>query len=94
EKIIADLKRNGIKCEEIGYVDNSNQVFLMYNDKEKKEILPKFRESAYTKIKQEIGEETPETVEIMEKNIEKTAIEALKKRKKIIEYISSHRKDL
>ncbi|MFX1316890.1 MAG: AIR synthase-related protein [Promethearchaeota archaeon] len=93
EKIIADLKRNGINCEEIGYVDDSNQVFLTYKDKERKEILPKFRESAYTKIKQEIGEETPETFDIMENNVEKAAIDALKKRKKIIDYVSSHKKD-
>ena len=56
---------------------------------EKKEILPKFRESAYTKIKQEIGEETPETLDLMENNIEKAALEALKKRKKIIKYIKN-----
>jgi len=89
EKIIADLKRNGIKCDEIGYVDDSNKVFLTYKGKEKKEILPKFRESAYTKIKQEIGEDPPESLDIMEKNIEQAALEALKKRKRIIEYIKN-----
>ncbi|MBA7698776.1 hypothetical protein ES703_107458 [subsurface metagenome] len=86
-KIIADLERNNIKCNEIGYVDNSNQVFLTYTGKEKKKILPKFRESAYTKIKQEIGEDTPESLEKMEKSIEKAATEAVKKRQRIIEYI-------
>jgi len=89
EKIIADLNRNNIKCDEIGYVDDSNQVFLTYKGKKKKEILPKFRESAYTKIKQEIGEETPETLDLMENNIEEAALEALKKRKKIIKYIKN-----
>jgi hydrogenase expression/formation protein len=87
EIIIADLKRKNIKCDEIGYVDDSNQVYLTSKGKEKKEILPKFRESAYTKIKQEVGEETPEMVDIMKRDIEKAAIEALKKRKKIIDYI-------
>ncbi len=89
DKIIFDLKRKNIRCDEIGYVDDSNQVFLTYKGKEKKEILPKFRESAYTKIKQEIGENTPDIIDIMEKDIEKAALEALKKRKKIIEYIKS-----
>ena len=87
DKIIADLERKSIKCDEIGYVDDSNQVFLTYKDKEKKEILPKFRESAYTKIKQEIGEDIPESIENMEKCIQKAALEALEKRKKIIGYI-------
>ncbi len=87
EKIISDLKRINIKCAEIGYVDNSMQVSLTYADKREKEILPKFRESAYTKIKKEIGEDTPESLEIMERDIEKAALEALKKRKKIINFI-------
>ncbi|MFX1313306.1 MAG: hypothetical protein ACFFHD_11930, partial [Promethearchaeota archaeon] len=87
QEIIFDLRRNNIKCDEIGYVDDSNQVYMNYQDKAKKQILPKFRESAYTKIKQEIGEETPKFLEIMEKNVEEAAMEALKKRKKIIEYI-------
>jgi len=87
EDIIADLRRKNIKCDEIGYVDDSNQVYLTYKGEEKKDILPKFRESAYTKIKQEIGEETPENLDLMEKNIEIAAFEALKKRKGIIQYI-------
>lgn len=89
EKIIADLNRNKIKCDEIGYVDNSKEVFITYNGKEKKGVLPKFRESAYTKIKQEIGEETPENLDLMENKIEEAALEALKKRKKIIKYIKN-----
>jgi hydrogenase expression/formation protein len=87
EEIITDLRRKNIKCDEIGYVDDSNQVYLTYKGKEKREILPKFRESAYTKIKQEIGEKKPYDLELMEKNIETAALEALKKRKRIIEYI-------
>jgi hydrogenase expression/formation protein len=87
EKIISDLVKNDIKCNEIGYVDNSNQVCMTYKGQQKKVILPKFRESAYTKIKQEIGEEKPESINMMEKNIEEAALKALKKRKQIIEYI-------
>jgi hydrogenase expression/formation protein len=87
EKIINDLTSHNIKCAEIGYVDDSKQVSIVYKSAEKKNILPKFRESAYTKIKQEIGENTPESKEIMEKRLEKAALNALNKRKKIIEYI-------
>ncbi|MHA1240266.1 MAG: AIR synthase-related protein [Promethearchaeota archaeon] len=87
QKIISDLRSINIMCDEIGYVDNSNQVCMTYKGKEKKKILPKFRESAYTKIKQEIGEEPPESQIVMEHNIEKAASEALQKRKKIIDYI-------
>jgi len=88
EQIISDLAEINIKCAEIGYVDNSKQVTMIYEGEEKRSILPRFRESAYTKIKQEIGEETPDMKLEMEKKIEKAAIEALRKRKTIINYIN------
>ena len=89
KKIISDLAKKNIKCAEIGFVDDSNQVNMVFQGMEKQDILPKFRESAYTKIKQEIGEETPESIHKMEKSIELAAEEALKKRKKIITYIKN-----
>ncbi|NVM17838.1 MAG: hypothetical protein HWN80_08985 [Candidatus Lokiarchaeota archaeon] len=89
DKIIRDLATQNIRCAEIGYVDSSNQVNMIFEGDEKKSLLPRFRESAYTKIKQEIGEETPELKVEMEKKIEKAALEALKKRQKIINYIKN-----
>ena len=89
EQIIRDLASINIKCAEIGYVDKSNQVTMIYEGGEKRSILPQFRESAYTKIKQEIGEDTPEEKLEMEKKIEKAATEALKKRQKIIDYVKN-----
>jgi len=87
ELIISDFKKRNIQCAEIGYVDNSNQVNIVYENNIKEEILPRFRESAYTKIKQEIGEDSPKHKEEMENQIEEAALKALEKRKKIIEYI-------
>ncbi|MHA2289732.1 MAG: AIR synthase-related protein [Promethearchaeota archaeon] len=88
-QIVKDLAALKIKCAEIGYVDDSNKVNMIFEGEQKKSILPQFRESAYTKIKQEIGEETPETIREMEKKIEKAATEALKKRQTIIDYIKN-----
>jgi len=89
EDIIEDLAKNHIKCAEIGYVDDSKKVSMIYQD-EKQIILPRFRESAYTKIKQEIGEETPENIEDFEKSIEKAANQAMEKRNRIIDYINNN----
>lgn len=88
-KIISDLRENGIKCSEIGYVDDSNQIKMIFAKDKQENILPRFRESAYTKIKQEIGEQTPESKEEMENDIQVTASNAIKKRNKIIKYIKS-----
>ena len=87
KKIISDLKRINIGCAEIGFVDDSKEVSMIYSDKMKKTVLPRFRESAYTKVKQVIGEETPKSIGEMEKKIEAAANAALEKRKHIIELI-------
>ncbi len=89
EQIIEDLSKNNIQCAEIGYADDSKKISMVFQDKKVEKVLPKFRESAYTKVKQEIGEETPENKVLMEKSIEKTAMEALEKRKRVIEYIKN-----
>jgi len=91
EQIISDLKRSSIKCAEIGYVDDSKKVYMTYEDGRKQEIKPKFRESAYTKIKQEVGEESPDELLNMERAIEAAAEQALEKRKKIIEHIMNQK---
>jgi len=87
KKVISDLGRINIKCSEIGYVNDSNQVKMVYSDNREEAILPKFRESAYTKIKQKIGELNPDLMEEMENKIESAFLNAIEKRKKIIEYI-------
>ncbi|TFG13077.1 MAG: hypothetical protein EU535_05460, partial [Promethearchaeota archaeon] len=91
-KIITDLQNINIKCNEIGFVDDSKQVSMIFENKKQRDILPRFRESAYTKIKQEIGEEIPETMVDMQNNIEKAAFEALKKRKRILNFIKNSNK--
>ncbi len=87
DQIISDLNEINVKCKEIGYVDNSMDVSMIFEGEEKKNVLPRFRESAYTKIKQEIGEETPEAIDIMEKKVERVARQSLNKRREIIDYI-------
>jgi len=86
DKIIADLAENDIKCAEIGRVNNSKEITMVFDD-ETENIIPRFRESAYTKIKQEIGEDTPDKIKKMKDKVEKAALEALSKRKAIIAYI-------
>ncbi|MFX0001655.1 MAG: AIR synthase-related protein [Candidatus Hodarchaeota archaeon] len=88
-KIILDLRENDIKCSEIGYVDDSNQIKIVFAKDEQENVLPRFRESAYTKIKQEIGEEVPESKEEMEKKLEIAAANAIMKRNRVIKYIKS-----
>jgi hydrogenase expression/formation protein len=89
DRIISDLENHNIKCNEIGYVNESKEIIMVYGDEKMKQILPRFRESAYTKIKQQIGEDTPISSKIMEENVEGAALKAINKRKNMIEYIKS-----
>ncbi|MFX0106592.1 MAG: AIR synthase-related protein [Candidatus Hodarchaeota archaeon] len=88
-KIISDLRENNIKCSEIGYVDDSNQIKMIFAKDKQENILPRFRESAYTKIKQQIGEEVPESKVEMENKLLLAAANAIMKRNNIIQYIKS-----
>jgi len=90
EKIISSLKEANISCAEIGVVDDSNQVSMIFEGDTKKELLPRFRESAYTKIKEEIGEETPDSIKEMESKIEIASSKAIQKRTRIVDYIKKH----
>jgi hydrogenase expression/formation protein len=89
DDIIQDLAKINIKCAEIGYVDDSETVSMISQD-EKRNVLPRFRESAYTKIKQEIGESTPENIKQMERELEEAANKAIEKRKRMIDYINNN----
>ncbi|MCP4763767.1 MAG: hypothetical protein GY870_18495 [archaeon] len=89
EYIISLINNLGIKIIEIGQVDDSGKVVFI-KEKGESAVLPRFRESAYTKVKQVIGEETPDKVLEMEQKIEKAAMEAIDKRGKIIDYVKKN----
>ena len=91
-QIISDLNNIGIKSYEIGYVDNSKDVKIINFEGKEMSVLPRFRESAYTKIKQVIGEETPQEKDDMEQKIELAAKKSLEKRKTIIKYVKNQKK--
>jgi len=90
-KIISDLREKGIRCSEIGFADDSNQIKMIFAKDKQENILPRFRESAYTKIKQEIGEQVPESKKEMENDIQVAASNAIMKRNNIINYIKSQK---
>lgn len=84
--IISLLTDIGVKTVEIGEVDDSENVIFISKDGESN-VLPRFRESAYTKVKQVIGEDTPDTLKEMELKIGDAAKRSLEKRKRVIEFV-------
>lgn len=90
-QICSKIREQGIKIEIIGEVNKQkNQIILITENGEAK-LFPRFRESAYTPIKQAVGEEVEEDVkQAMAKKIEGCANLALQKRAKFVEWIKSN----
>ncbi|MDD3985434.1 MAG: AIR synthase-related protein [Methanobacterium sp.] len=84
KKVISDV---GVKIDEIGFVDNTGVSKLVKNGKEE-ELKPLFREAAYTKIKKIVGDIEPEDFDIMKDKVEIAALDAIKKKDKIVKLIS------
>ncbi|TFG20095.1 MAG: hypothetical protein EU530_04125 [Promethearchaeota archaeon] len=86
ENIMKLVRDVGVKITEIGQVTDSSQVIFKSKTGESV-VMPRFRESAYTPIKKVIGEEDPEKKNDMERKIEQSATDSIKKRERIIQFI-------
>ncbi|MHA1338512.1 MAG: AIR synthase-related protein [Promethearchaeota archaeon] len=88
DQIINLIKSKNIMVEKIGQTDTSKLIRFV-NDKGESDVLPKFRESAYTKVKKVIGENTPEKIKQMESMIMNSFKSAVKKRDEIVQFIQN-----
>lgn len=86
KEIISLVTNAGVNIDEIGIVDNSGEVVFVDKNGENV-VVPRFRESAYTKVKQVIGEDAPDELNELEKKIGSAAGKAIEKRNRIIRYI-------
>ncbi len=85
------LAQKGVKACQIGTVTDTGTVVFQGKDGSKR-VVPKFRESAYTKVKQVIGEDTPAGVAASEASLAGSLEAAKKKRADIIAFIETQRK--
>jgi hydrogenase expression/formation protein len=81
------ISKAGVKIAEIGQVDDTGVPRMIKEDGSIEELKPLFREAAYTKIKKLVGDTTPEDFEIMKQKVEKAAIDAIKKKDKVVKSI-------
>ncbi len=82
-KAISDV---GVRIEQIGEVDDKGKSRLIKDGKET-ELIPLFREAAYTKIKKIVGDSQPDDFQSMKDKTERTALEAIKKKDDIVKMI-------
>jgi len=76
----------GVRISKIGHVDESG-VAKLIKDNGEEEFKPLFREAAYTKIKKIVGEATPPDFDLMKQKVKKAALDAIKKKEKVVETI-------
>jgi hydrogenase expression/formation protein len=77
----------GVKINEIGFVDQTG-VSKLVKDTGEEELKPLFREAAYTKIKKIVGDIEPEDFDAMKDKVQMAALEAIKKKDKIVKTIN------
>ncbi|TMS41900.1 MAG: hypothetical protein FGO69_06415 [Methanobacterium sp.] len=86
EKVKKAISDVGVRITEIGEVDNTGKSRLVKDGKET-ELVPLFREAAYTKIKKIVGDTQPEDFQSMKDKTAHAAQEAIKKKDDIVKMI-------
>ena len=83
KKAISDV---GVRIAQIGEVDDKGKSRLVKNGEET-ELVPLFREAAYTKIKKIVGDTQPEDFQSMKDKTAHAAQEAISKKDDIVKMI-------
>jgi hydrogenase expression/formation protein len=82
------ISNAGVKINEIGFVDQSGVSKLIKETGKEEELKPLFREAAYTKIKKVVGDIEPLDFDLMKEKVQNAAVEAIKKKDKIVKTIN------
>jgi hydrogenase expression/formation protein len=81
------ISNAGVRIDEIGFVDETG-VSKLITETGEEELKPLFREAAYTKIKKIVGDIEPENFEAMKEKVQKAALDAIKKKDRIVKTIN------
>ncbi len=84
KKAISDA---GVRVMEIGKVDDTGMARMIKEDGSVEELIPLFREAAYTKIKKLVGDTTPEDFEKMKQKVEQAALDSIEKKNRVVKAI-------
>ena len=86
EEVKKAINSVNVKISEIGFIDDSGKSKLI-KDNVEEELIPLFREAAYTKIKKIVGDTTPQDFDLMREKVEKAALDAISKKDKVVKSI-------
>ena len=86
DDILECVRKKGVAIDIVGKVIDGVGAELMIDGKSH-DFTPRFRESAYTPIKKLVGEKTPRNFDVMKKAVDKAALQAIEKKRRIIEQL-------
>ncbi|MCE8423738.1 MAG: hypothetical protein J5U16_07395, partial [Candidatus Methanoperedens sp.] len=86
--ILECVHKSGVAIDIVGKVVNGEGSELIINGKIS-DFTPRFRESAYTPIKKIAGEKTPKNFDAMKKAVDKAALDAITKKRRIIKRLKT-----
>lgn len=92
-EIAEAVRKAGVLIDIIGEVVEEPKQGILKRGNKRELLKPLFRESAYTKIKQMVGEQAPEDLEGKKSRIESAFREALQKKEAVIRHIEKREKD-
>lgn len=88
DQVLSEIQEVGLMINVIGEVNTSKNEINLITENGEAKLFPRFRESAYTPIKQEIGEEiNEEEKHQLAARIEECATQALQKRSNFVKWI-------
>lgn len=87
DEIKTAIENKGVPVKVVGEVDDTGKPRIIKDNSEEENLIPLFREAAYTKIKKVVGEDTPKDFELMKNKVQKATNESIKKKEKVIEHI-------
>ena len=91
DQVLTEIEEVGIKVNVIGEVNTKKNEINLIRENGETKLFPRFRESAYTPIKQEIGEEINEDEKHqLAARIEECATQALQKRSNFVKWIEKN----
>ncbi|TQD27015.1 AIR synthase-related protein [Methanolobus vulcani] len=86
EDIMKTVRSADVDISVIGKVVEGTGAEVII-DGEARDFTPRFRESAYTPIKKMIGDENPRDFEEMKKAIDRAALNAIEKKRRVVEMV-------
>ncbi|MHA1232062.1 MAG: AIR synthase-related protein [Candidatus Helarchaeota archaeon] len=92
DEIINTVRKVGVKIQQIGHTNKDVGKITMNTKSGKTELITRYRESAYTKVKKVVGENIDENLKNkLAEKIKRLANEAMNKRNKIVEWIRKNK---